>query len=97
MGESTDRDDGRQLGLVWSVQEAKAKLSEVLRRAREEGPQIIGTARPCIVVPESLWRENATDPKPLGKWLVENTPRGDPLTLPQRGELGRRVPFADET
>ena len=27
--------------MIWQVQEAKNRLSEVVRRAREEGPQII--------------------------------------------------------
>ena len=96
MGETVDRNVREGPGRVWSVQEAKAKLSEVLRRAREEGPQVIGTTRPCVVVPEALWRETASDRKPLGQWLVANTPRGDALTLPERTEPGRPVPFADE-
>ena len=97
MGETADVNDRKRPGRVWSVQEAKAKLSEVLRRAREEGPQVIGTTKPCIVVPETLWRERASDRQPLGQWLVENTPRGDPLTLPSRTESGRPAPFADES
>jgi prevent-host-death family protein len=39
------------------VQEAKAKLSEVLRKAREEGPQLIGTQHACVVVPLEAWEE----------------------------------------
>jgi prevent-host-death family protein len=97
MDETVDRNEHNWPGRVWSVQEAKAKLSEVLRRAREEGPQVIGTTSPCVVVPEALWRENVSDRKPLGQWLVENSPRGDPLTLPERIEPGRSVPFEDES
>jgi antitoxin (DNA-binding transcriptional repressor) of toxin-antitoxin stability system len=34
----------------WSVSEAKAKLSEILRRARAGAPQMIGGDEPCFVV-----------------------------------------------
>ena len=97
MDETGATNDRARPHRVWSVQEAKAKLSEVLRRAREEGPQVIGTANPCVVVPAAVWRENISGRKPLGQWLVENTPRGDPLTLPERTEQGRPVPFDDES
>jgi prevent-host-death family protein len=58
------------------VQEAKAKLSEVLRRAREEGPQLIGTQHPCVVVPLESWEEKSGAREPLGRWLVRTAPRG---------------------
>lgn len=81
---------------VWTVQEAKAKLSEVLRRAREEGPQVIGTTKRCVLVDEAQWRETVAPRKPLGQWLIENTPRGGDLELPERAEPSRPTPFADE-
>ena len=34
----------------WSVADAKARLSEVLRLAREGQPQVIGTQEPCVVI-----------------------------------------------
>ena len=40
---------------VWTIAQAKARLSEVLRLAEEEGPQHIGTRRPFVVVPASDW------------------------------------------
>ena len=46
-------------GRVWTVAEAKAKLSEVLRLAETEGPQRIGARKHFVVVPESVWREHA--------------------------------------
>ena len=33
---------------------------------------------------------------PLGKWLVENTPRGTNLQIPSRREAGRKIPFIGE-
>ena len=84
---------------VWTIAEAKARLSEVLRLAEEEGPQRIGTRRPFIVVPEKVWQAKSPPRKPLGQWLIENTPRGTNLEIPSRRERGREIPFitdADE-
>ncbi len=81
---------------VWTVAEAKARLSEVLRLSEEEGPQRIGRRRPFIVVPERVWQERTPEPMPLGRWLVENMPRGANLEIPGLEEESRReIPFAD--
>jgi prevent-host-death family protein len=78
------------------VQEAKAKLSEVLRRAREEGPQVIGSAHPCVVVPLEAWQGSANPRPPLGRWLAGATPRGEPLEPPdRRREPDRRVDLGE--
>ncbi|RKX29173.1 MAG: hypothetical protein DRP71_16595 [Verrucomicrobia bacterium] len=75
---------------VWPVREAKGKLSEILRRARTSGPQIIGTRNPCIVVPKEVW-EDLTEPRiPLTSWLIENSPGVD-FELPPRGQSDDRV------
>ena len=42
---------------VWTVAEAKARLSEILRLAEEEGPQRIGKRKSFIVVPASSGRK----------------------------------------
>lgn len=86
-----------ELGRVWTVAEAKAKLSEVLRLAEEEGPQRIGTRKSYVVVPERVWHDRAPEPMPLGKWLVANTPRGTNLEVPSRRESTRKIPFIDDT
>ena len=71
---------------AWTVAEAKARLSEVLRRAEEEGPQRIGTRKAFVVVPARVWDEK-TEPQPsLGQWLIANAPGGGPLELPPRDE-----------
>ncbi len=81
---------------TWTVAEAKAKLSEVLRLAEEEGPQRIGRRRPFVVVPERVWREKSPPETHLGRWLIENMPRGTNLEIPDRGgESRREIPFAD--
>ena len=80
---------------VWTIAEAKARLSEVLRLAEEEGPQRIGTRRPFIVVPERVWQAKSPPRKPLGQWLIENTPRGTNLEVPDRSS-NRPIPFIDD-
>jgi len=75
------------------VQDAKAHLSEVLRRARAGEPQRIGLADGCIVIAERDWATaQATG---LGAWLVASAPRGEPL--PEAPRSSRRGdPFADD-
>ena len=83
-------------GRVWTVAEAKAKLSEVLRLAEEQGPQRIGTRRSFVVVPTSVWSEKTQPRKPLGQWLVENTPRGTNLEPPRSRRSSRKIPLTDD-
>ncbi len=80
---------------IWTVSEAKARLSEILRLAETQGPQQIGKRRPFVVVPADEWYEKSPPRQPLGKWLVENMPRGIELELPSRREEEREIPFID--
>ena len=80
---------------IWRVAEAKARLSEVLRLAEEEGPQRIGTRRSFVVVSEETWNERSSPRKPLGQWLIENMPRDIELELPDRDEPDRSNPFIE--
>ena len=81
---------------TWTVAEAKARLSEVLRLAEEEGPQRIGLRRPFVVVPERVWQEKSPPEKHLGQWLVENVPRGLNWEIPRDRRSNRPIPFAEE-
>ena len=81
---------------VWTVAEAKARLSEVLRLAETEGPQRIGARKPFVVAPERLWEERRPQRKPMGQWLVENMPRGVDLDIPRDRGSRREIPFLDE-
>jgi prevent-host-death family protein len=78
---------------MWSVQAAKAQLSEVMRRARAGEPQVIGARDPCVVVSAKQF-EAGRPGKHLGRWLVESAPRGEPIELPPRGP-DRGDPFAE--
>ena len=78
---------------TWTVAEAKARLSEILRLAEQEGPQHIGARKSFVVVPAHVWAEKESQRKPMGLWLVENMPRGTDLEIPSRDEPGRDIPF----
>ncbi len=81
---------------VWTVAEAKTRSSEVPRLAEKEGPRVIGTRRPFVVVPTAVWEEKSRLRKPLGQWLIENVPRDTNLELPDRSSY-RPIPFVDKT
>ena len=76
-----------------TVAEAKARLSELLRLAREEGPQYIGTKKSVVVLSEEEWLSLKRPKKPLGLWLIENMPTVGELELPERIEPDREIPF----
>ena len=81
---------------TWTVAEAKAKLSEILRLAEEEGPQRIGLRRPFVVVPERVWREKSPPEMHLGRWLIENVPRGLNWEIPRERHSSRAIPYSEE-
>ncbi|WP_419942842.1 type II toxin-antitoxin system prevent-host-death family antitoxin [Candidatus Palauibacter sp.] len=81
---------------TWTVAEAKARLSEILRLADEQGPQRIGVRRAFVVVSERMWREKAPGREPLGRWLVDNVPRGLNLDIPRERGSRREIPFASD-
>ncbi len=77
---------------TWTVQDAKAHLSELLRRARAGEPQRIGVRGACVVVSEDAWQRR--DGSGFGAWLVDAAPPGPDLPLPPRASR-RGDPFAD--
>ena len=62
--------------------------------AETEGPQTIGKRKPFVVVSAEAW--SAANEEPLGRWLIENTPRGTPLLVPAARSSKRSIPFIDE-
>ena len=79
---------------VWTIAQAKARLSEVLRLAEEEGPQHIGKRRHFVVVPASDWYAKNNPRQPMGQWLIDNMPRGTNLVSHTDKKSERQVPFA---
>jgi len=82
---------------MWTVQDAKAQLSEILRRAKAGEPQVIGTQDPCVVISAKAFKAlTQAQDQHLGRWLVEHAPTGIEIELPPRDE-SRADPFdADE-
>jgi prevent-host-death family protein len=81
---------------MWTVQEAKAKLSQVLQRARSGEVQIIGAQDPCVVISLDEYKRLtrvSQEPHP-GKWLVETLSGLGEIELPPRAD-NRPIPFAD--
>ena len=60
---------------MWSVSDAKAQLSEILRQARCGQPQFIGSQDPCVVVSLETYRSKIADSEHDGLWLVEQAAR----------------------
>ncbi len=81
---------------IWTVSEAKAKLSELLHLVEQEGPQRIGVRRGYRVVSEAEWQRLQVQRAPLGRWLRDNLPRVGELELPARAEPARPNPFAPD-
>ena len=86
---------------AWTIAETKARLTEILRLAEQEGPQRIGARNSFVIMPERLWRERAQTAHaapakmPMGQWLVANFPRIGGLELPSR-RSNRAIPFTEE-
>jgi prevent-host-death family protein len=77
---------------VWTIAEAKARLSELLRHANEQ-PQYIGTKKPYVVVPVEQWEKLHQPAEPMGQWLIRNLQGGGELELPDRTEPDREFSF----
>jgi prevent-host-death family protein len=78
----------------WSVQNAKARFSELLETCLTDGPQTVTKrgAETAVLVPIAEWRrlQHAASPT-LKDLLLAPDSRFD-LTLPRRGTLRRRAP-----
>jgi prevent-host-death family protein len=81
---------------MWSVQEAKAKLSEIMQKAIAGEPQVIGRLDRCVVISIAEYqRLKRLEEEPhLGHWLVERLRGLGDIELPSRKD-NRPVPFAD--
>ena len=79
---------------IWTVPEAKARLSEILRLAREGAPQTIGANEPCVVLSAAMFDELRSKRR-LGRFLLATAPRGAEIEAPPRsGDRGD--PFAED-
>jgi len=80
---------------TWSIPDAKAKLSEILRRARGGEPQVIGAQDPCVVLSMAAFADlqRKAGRVHLGRWLLDHTPKVE-FEAPERS-AGRPNPFEE--
>ena len=78
---------------AWKVSEAKGLLSQVLHKARTQGPQIIGTRNQCVVVSREEWEKVNQSKTSFSSWLVDSSPAVE-VPIPKRGQsISRTLPF----
>lgn len=81
--------------MTWALQDAKAQLSEVARRALTEGPQHVTVrGKPSLVVLSeadyaSLLRRRRR--RPLAELILESPVAGEELDLTRSRDKGRKV------
>lgn len=79
---------------TWSVQDAKARFSELLETCLKQGPQLVTKrgADAAVLVPAVEWRRLRQSARPtLKELLLSDSPRSD-LAFPPRGRRHRRKP-----
>jgi len=80
---------------MWTEQEAKEKLTEVLHRAEAGEPQFVGQSGVLISRAEyARLKAIEADETHPGKWLVKHLAGLGEIELPSRDE-DRPSPFAD--
>lgn len=77
---------------VWTIADAKARLSELLRLANDD-PQFIGTKKAYVLITHKQWQEMNEPKEPVGRWLVEAMSGVGELELPNREDPERDIPF----
>jgi prevent-host-death family protein len=85
--------------LPWTIQDAKARLSEILRRASSGKPQYIGRQDKYVLLTEKHYQRikderGPTGPSTIGRKLLLLSTRVDEFDLPSRS-TSRPDPFRD--
>ncbi|MGJ8641721.1 MAG: hypothetical protein ACSHYA_20190 [Opitutaceae bacterium] len=82
--------------MEWGVADAKSHISEIMRNARQYGPQRIGSQKPCVLVSEEEWLRLNGQKAKLGDWLLERLTGVGEIELPSRIDPPREIPFSEE-
>jgi hypothetical protein len=77
---------------IWTVAEAKARLSELLRLASDK-PQYIGKQKTYVLISREKWEELIQPKVSVGQHLVEAMAGMGELELPSRKDPEREIPF----
>lgn len=81
--------------MTWSVQEAKARFSEMLDTCLKQGPQLVTKrgVEAAVLVPKAEWDRLQHAARPcLKELLLAPQPRAD-IEVPPRRRLRRRRPI----
>ena len=81
---------------TWPLQDAKAKLSEVIKIAKKNGPQIITQrgVKSAVVVPFDEWERTQLQNKPTLLEILRSAPEGDlPIPPRDRWKMRKQVKF----
>ena len=78
---------------TWQLQDAKARLSELIETARKDGPQIITQrgVKTAVLVPFEAWEHREGAERPSLLEILRSGPDGD-LPIPPRGSWVMRKP-----
>lgn len=78
---------------TWQLQEAKARLSEVIDTAEKKGPQIITRrgVKTAVIVPFEEWERTQASKRRTLLEILRSGPQGD-LPIPPRGSWKMRKP-----
>ncbi len=77
----------------WSVQDAKARFSELLETCLAEGPQVVTKrgAETAVLVTLADWQRMQKSARPTLKELLLAASARDDLAIPECGRLRRRA------
>jgi len=78
----------------WQLQDAKARFSEFLDAALNEGPQVVTRrgVEAAVLVPMNEWRRLQRESRPdIKRLLLSEEPRFE-LRIPKRGAWKSRLP-----
>jgi antitoxin Phd len=78
--------------MVWPVQDAKARFSELLDASLRDGPQVVTRrgVEAAVLVPIEEWRRLTQAARPTLKELLLSPASRFAVAVPERGKLRRR-------
>ena len=78
--------------MVWPVQDAKARFSELLDASLRDGPQVVTRrgVEAAVLVPIEEWRRLTQAARPTLKELLLSPESRLAIAVPERGRLRRR-------
>ena len=80
---------------TWSLAEAKAKLSEVVEKARTQGPQhLTRNGKDAVVVVSAVeWERRTNTARTMYEFLERSPLKGSEIELEREPDLGRDFSF----